>query len=162
MLTSLTPAGAPAGWIALPQPWTAPGRPALAPQAGAGPGGAGPRVLVVEDEWLISIQLEQTLAAAGFEVVGTAASAATAVALAGRERPDLVLMDIRLRGPADGIEAAREIADRFGIRSLFVSAHGSDPATVARGSSVSPAGWLPKPFTEAELLRAVRAALSLP
>jgi DNA-binding NarL/FixJ family response regulator len=69
---------------------------------------------------------------------------------------------IRLRGPVDGIEAAREIADRFGIRSLFVSAHGSDPATVARGSSVSPAGWLPKPFTEAELLRAVRAALSLP
>jgi len=161
MLTSLTPAGAPAGWIALPQPWTVPGRPALAPQAGAGPGGAGPRVLVVEDEWLISIQLEQTLAAAGFEVVGTAGHAADAVALAGRERPDLVLMDIRLRGPVDGVEAAREIADRFGIRSLFVSAH-ADPATVARGSTVSPAGWLPKPFTEAELLRAVRAALSLP
>lgn len=118
-------------------------------------------MLVVEDEWLISIQLEQTLAAAGFEVVGTAGSAADAVALAGRERPDLVLMDIRLSGPADGIEAAREIADRFGIRSLFVSAH-ADPATVARGSTVSPAGWLPKPFTEAELLRAVRAALSLP
>ena len=161
MLTSLTPAGAPAGWIALPQPWTAPGRPALAPQAGAGPGGAGPRVLVVEDEWLISIQLEQTLTKAGFEVVGTAGSAADAVALAGRERPDLVLMDIRLRGPVDGIEAAREILDRFGVRSLFVSAH-SDPATVARGGAARPAGWLSKPFTEAELLRAVRAALSLP
>src|SRR4051794_39231230 len=161
MLTSLTPAWAPAGWIALPQPWTAPDRPALAPQTGAGPGGAGPRVLVVEDEWLISIQLEQTLAAVGFEVVGTAGSAANAVALAGRERPDLVLMDIRLSGPADGIEAPREIRAPLGLRRLFGSAR-ADRTPVARGSTVSPAGWLPKPFTEAELLRAVRAALSLP
>jgi DNA-binding NarL/FixJ family response regulator len=161
MLTSVVPAGVPAGWVALPGRWTDWGDPALAPQAGAGPGAAGPRVLIVEDEWLISMQLEQTLARAGFEVGGTAADAATAVALAGRERPDLVLMDIRLAGPVDAIEAAREIVDRFGIRSLFVSAH-SDPATVARGGTVTPAGWLPKPFTEAELLRAVRAALSPP
>ena len=154
MLTGITPAGLPTGWMA----W---GHPAFAAQAGAGPGAAKPRVLIVDDEWLISVQLEQMLTAAGFEVVGTAADAASAVALAGRERPDLVLMDIRLSGPVDGIEAAREILDRFGIRSLFVSAH-SDQATVARGRAAQPAGWLPKPFTEAELLQAVRAALALP
>src|SRR5690348_2348320 len=107
MLTSVAPAGLPAGWMAS-------GHPAFAAQAGAGPGTARPRMLVVEDEWLISLQLEQMLAAAGFEVVGTAANAARAVALADRERPDLVLMDIRLAGPVDGIEAAREIMDRFG------------------------------------------------
>ena len=154
MLTSVTPAGVPAGWTV----WI---HPAFAAQAGAGPGAAGPRVLIVDDEWLISVQLEQMLTAAGFEVVGTAADAASAVALAGRERPDLVLMDIRLSGPVDGIEAAREILDRFGIRSLFVSAH-SDQGTVTRSLAARPAGWLPKPFTEAELLQAVRAALSLP
>jgi two-component system, response regulator PdtaR len=154
MLTSVTPAGLPTGWMA----W---GHPVFGAQGGAGPGTAKRRVLVVEDEWLISVQLEQMLTAAGFDVAGTVADAAGAVALAGRERPDLVLMDIRLRGPADGIEAAREILDRFGIRSLFVSAH-SDPATVARGGAARPAGWLSKPFTEAELLQAVRAALSLP
>ena len=161
MLTRITPAALPTGRMALPQPWTTRGRPAFAVQAGAGPGAAGPRVLIVDDEWLISVQLEQMLTAAGFDVVGTAADAASAVALAGRERPDLVLMDIRLAGPVDGIEAAREILDRFGIRSLFVSAH-SDQATVARSRAAQPAGWLPKPFTEAELLQGVRAALALP
>jgi DNA-binding NarL/FixJ family response regulator len=161
MSTSFTPAGVPAAWVVLPTRWTAGGRAPRAAEAGAGAGGARRRVLIVDDEWLISMQLEQIVTAAGLEVVGIAADAAGAVALAGRERPDLVLMDIRLNGPVDGIEAAREIVDRFGIRSLFVSTH-SDPATVARGGTVTPAGWLPKPFTEAELLRAVRAALSPP
>ena len=158
MLTSLTPGGG--GVDRPPAALDGPGRPALAPRP-VPARGAGPRVLVVEDEWLISIQLEQTLAAAGFEVVGTAAARRRRGARrAGAARP-------RADGhppprPGGRYRGRAEIADRFGIRSLFVSAHGSDPATVACGSSVSPAGWLPKPFTETELLRAVRAALSLP
>lgn len=153
--------GADAGGLLLPKR----GKPAKrdpAPEvaSGARPGTARRRLLVVEDDWLISLQLEQQLTAAGFEVVGTAADAAAAVALAERERPDLVLMDIRLRGPVDGVEAAREIADRFGVRSLFVSAH-TDAGTLARTRAARPLGWLPKPFTEAELLQAVRAALGM-
>jgi DNA-binding NarL/FixJ family response regulator len=127
-------------------------------QPGAGAGTAKRRVLVVDDEWLISTQIEQILTTAGFEVVGTAADATSAVALADRERPDLVLMDIRLQGAVDGVDAAREIADRFGIRSLFVSAH-TDPGTITRTRAARPLGWLPKPFTQAELLQAVQAAL---
>ncbi|MEK0084044.1 response regulator [Benzoatithermus flavus] len=120
---------------------------------------ARPRLLIVDDDWLIRLQIEHFLTAAGFEIVGAAADAATAVALAGRERPDLVLMDIRLSGPVDGIAAAQEIADRFGIRSLFVSAH-TDPGTLARTRRAQPLGWVPKPFTEAELLQGVKAALA--
>lgn len=118
------------------------------------------RLLIVDDDWLISMHLEQVLTTAGFEIVGTASDAASAVALAERERPDLVLMDIRLHGPVDGVEAAREIVDRLGIQSLFVSAH-TDQGTITRTLAARPRGWLPKPFTEAEVLQAVRAALSV-
>jgi two-component system, response regulator PdtaR len=118
--------------------------PEVQPDARAGT--ARRRVLVVDDEWLISAQIEQILTTAGFEIVGTAYDAASAIALADRERPDLVLMDIRLQGAVDGIDAAREIADRFGIRSLFVSAH-TDQGTIARTLAARPVGWLPKPFT---------------
>jgi CheY-like chemotaxis protein len=117
----------------------------------------GRRILVVEDDWIIAIQIETQLVAKGYAVVGVAADAANALALAERERPDLVLMDIRILGPVDGIEAARAIFERLGIRSLFVSAH-SDAQTKARGEVAKPAGWLPKPFTDLELARAVQAA----
>lgn len=117
------------------------------------------RLLIVDDDWLISMHLEQVLTTAGFEIVGTASDAATAIGLAERERPDLVLMDIRLRGSVDGVEAALEIVDRLGIQSLFVSAH-TDPGMITRALAARPRGWLPKPFTEAEVLQAVRAALS--
>lgn len=123
----------------------------------AGP--ARPRILVVDDDWLIRLQIEHFLTAAGFEIVGTASDAATALALADRERPDLVLMDIRLSGPTDGVAAAKEIVDRFGIRCLFVSAH-TDAGTITRTLAARPAGWVPKPFTEAELLQGVKAALA--
>ncbi len=161
MVTGFTPAGVPAGWAVLPKRRTGGDHPAPVSRVAADPGSARRRLLIVDDEWLISMQLEQMMTTAGFEVVGTAATAADALALADRERPDLVLMDIRLHGPVDGIDAACQIMDRFGIRSLFVSAH-SDAGTMTRSLAARPAGWLPKPFTEAELLQAVRSALSLP
>jgi DNA-binding NarL/FixJ family response regulator len=133
----------------------------LAPAAadGAGKGAARPRLLIVDDDWLIRMQIEHFLVSAGFEIVGAATDAAGAVALAERQRPDLVLMDIRLHGPSDGVAAAQEIADRLGVRSVFVSAH-TDQGTIGRGQAARPLGWVAKPFTEAELLQAVRAALA--
>jgi DNA-binding NarL/FixJ family response regulator len=123
------------------------------------PAPAGRGILVVDDHWLISHQIEQALTGAGYRVVGITDDAVSAMDIAGRERPDLVLMDIRLNGDVDGVEAARAILDRLGIRSVFVSAH-TDAATVARTEAARPLGWLPKPFTDAELLAAVRAALA--
>jgi CheY-like chemotaxis protein len=74
-----------------------------------------------------------------------------------RVRPDLVLMDMRLIGEGDGIDAALEIWQRFGIRSLFVSAN-LDPGARAKAASANPVGFLEKPFTRTSLLAAVAAA----
>ncbi len=117
-----------------------------------------PRILIVEDEWFIAIESEAILTAGGYRVVGTAASADEAVTLAERERPDLVLMDIRLRGTRDGVDAALEIHRRFGIVCVFATAH-SEPTLQTRAADARPAGWLTKPFSERQLIQAVERAL---
>lgn len=124
--------------------------------------GAPPRgrVLVVEDEYFVALDAENALDSAGFEVVGVAATAEEAVEIARAERPDLVLMDIRLAGARDGIDAAAEIRGSLGIPSLFATAH-SDAATRARGEgAAAPLGWLTKPYAPSELAAAVAAALA--
>jgi CheY-like chemotaxis protein len=114
------------------------------------------RIVVVEDDVFIRMDLTTHLRAGGHTVVATAASAADAVRLVERERPELVLMDVRLIGDRDGIEAATEIWQRFKIRSLFVSAN-LDPAARARAAAANPVGYLEKPFTSHGLLAAVAA-----
>ena len=89
------------------------------------------RILIVEDDYLVALQFENALTEAGYDVVDIASTAEEAVQIVPDYRPELVLMDVRLAGPRDGIQAAEEILDRFGIRSIFVSAF-SDPATRAR------------------------------
>lgn len=115
------------------------------------------RVVVVEDEVFIRLDLITHLQAGGHQVVGTADSAGDAVKAVEKHRPDLVLMDVRLVGERDGIQAATEIWERFAIRSLFVSAN-LDPGARARAASANPAGFLEKPFTKNSLLAAVTAA----
>jgi DNA-binding response OmpR family regulator len=118
------------------------------------------RVLIVEDEYFVALDAEDALSSAGFAVVGVAATAEEAVEMAAAEGPDIVLMDIRLAGPRDGIDAAAEIRARLGILSLFATAH-SDPATRARGDrAASPLGWLTKPYTHHEVAAAVAAAIA--
>lgn len=117
----------------------------------------GRRVLVVEDDYLVGLTICDLLTGAGYTVLGPAVTGEDAVSMALEERPNIVLMDIRLAGEMDGVEAAIEIA-RAGIRSLFVSAH-SDPQTRSRGQAASPHGWVEKPFSDAQLLDAVAAAL---
>jgi len=120
--------------------------------------GAGARVLIVEDDYLVSAEMEAELSASGYEVVGVAASADQAVRIAARERPHLVVMDIRLEGARDGIDAAIEIFGASGIRSLFASAY-HDPETRRRAEPSAPLGWLAKPYTMSALVAAVRRAL---
>jgi CheY-like chemotaxis protein len=114
------------------------------------------RIVVVEDDVFIRLDLATQLRGAGHAVVGTADTALEAVRAADRERPDLVLMDVRLLGERDGIEAATEIWERFGIRSLFVSAN-LDAAARAKAQAANPVGFLEKPFTPSSLLAAVCA-----
>jgi CheY-like chemotaxis protein len=128
----------------------------------ASPSKAGAcRILVVEDEFLIALTVEDVLAAAGYDVVGIAATYEEAVALAERTRPELVLMDIRLASSRDGIEAAIAIRERFDIPALFVSAN-LDPENRGRAAPAAPAGWLSKPYSPEKLRAAVAAALRAP
>jgi two-component system, response regulator PdtaR len=131
----------------------------LAPE-GSGPTGKrvrALRLLVVEDDYFTAVQNQTALEQAGYEVVGMAGSFAEALRLAEAERPDLVVMDIRLVGAKDGVDAATEIMSRLSIPSLFVSAF-TDEATRRRAAPAQPLGWLTKPFTVEQLVEGVRIA----
>jgi DNA-binding NarL/FixJ family response regulator len=122
-------------------------------------GRQGPaRILVVEDDFLIAMQTEAALAAAGFHVIGTAATAEQAVALAEKERPVLAVMDIRLASKRDGIDAARELYHELNIRCIFATAH-DDETTRKRAAPYAPLGWLAKPYTTASLIALVTDAV---
>lgn len=120
---------------------------------------AGGRILVVEDDWFAGMDMEAALDQAGYDVMGVVMSAEEAIESAGESRPDLVLMDVRLVGARDGVDAALEIARRFGIRCLFVTAF-VDPALKARAEPARPLGWLTKPISGETLVAAVRDALA--
>lgn len=131
--------------------------PASAPGSGGGGEPVTRRVLVVEDDWLIAVQIESCLAAAGFDVTGVAIGPDDTLRRARTAPPQLVLMDIRLLDDADGVELAKELWLELGLRCLFVSGN-IDAHTERRAVDARPLGWLPKPFTEAELLEAVSNA----
>ena len=108
------------------------------------------RVLIVEDEFFISLYIKDLVTTLGHAVIAIAVSADQAVSIAEREKPDVVLMDIRLIGSRDGIDAADEIRRRFGIASIFITAN-TDPQTRQRALAVQPLGILEKPLTEQRL-----------
>ncbi len=105
------------------------------------------RVLIVEDEFFISLNTEIMLEALGHAVVGVAVSADEAERMAERGRPDVILMDIRLIGARDGIDAAIAIHQKLGIRSFFVTAN-TDQHTRERALAAQPLGFIEKPLTE--------------
>jgi two-component system, response regulator PdtaR len=115
------------------------------------------RLLVVEDEFFLAVQIEEWLLENGLDVVDVVHTAEEAIAVAVAERPDLVIMDIRLASETDGIAAALAILERSGIRCIFATAY-ADAATRERGEKARPFGWLRKPFTADALLGAVQSA----
>ena len=119
---------------------------------------SGARIVVVEDEAVIAEALSVTLSRLGLEVVAIADSADQAVAAVERERPTVVLMDIRLKGARDGIEAAAEIRARFGVPVVFLTAH-ADETTLRRARDSEPFGCVLKPFSERELRVTLEIAL---
>jgi signal transduction histidine kinase len=116
------------------------------------------KVLIVEDESIIAMELEQQIKQLGYAVIGPVASGEAALKNAQIERPDLVLMDIRIQGPADGIETAEAIRDRFGIPVIYLTAH-ADQSTIQRAKITEPLGYLLKPWREQELQAAITVAL---
>lgn len=118
------------------------------------------RVLIVEDEYFIMDQIERTLLDAGYDVVAAVATAEEAIEIAETERPDVAVMDIRLAGERDGIDAAAELLERWGIQSIFATAH-DDPATRHRAEAANPAGWLTKPLSPRRLIDSVYRAMAI-
>jgi PAS domain S-box-containing protein len=108
------------------------------------------RILIVEDEGIIARDIERQLLALGHVPAGIAASADEAVALARATSPELVLMDIHLWGPVDGIDAALRIRAELGIPCVFLTAYATDEV-VARAKRAEPLGYIIKPFDEQSL-----------
>jgi CheY-like chemotaxis protein len=102
------------------------------------------RVLIVEDERIIAHDLRQRLTRLG-HTVATAATGAQAITQARALTPDLVLMDIKLQGAMDGVEAAEHLWECFRIPCIYLTAYGDAP-TVARTQRTQPLGYLAKPF----------------
>jgi len=114
------------------------------------------RVLVVEDEIVVSEDLQQRLVTLGFEVTGAADTASEAIRAATSTAPDVALMDIMLHGRPEGIDAAEHLRTKLDIPVIFLTAH-SDSATLKRAKLTDPAGYIVKPFDDSQL----RVALEL-
>ncbi|MGH6923935.1 MAG: response regulator [Propylenella sp.] len=114
-------------------------------------------VLIVEDEFLVALEMEQMLIEANHEVLAIVDSERAAVTEDERLEPDIILMDIALRR-GDGIAAARTIRQRRDVPVIFVSAN-ADPDTLARAAEVQPAAYIRKPFGGPELLGTLNEVL---
>ncbi|WP_448204645.1 response regulator [Azospirillum sp. sgz302134] len=119
------------------------------------------RVLVVEDESIVAMYLTDVLEDMDYEVCGVAASATEALSIAEKERPSLALVDINLSGPQDGIEAARELRERYDVGSIFMSG-ANDPDLMERARTVRPRGFLHKPYDATQLKSALDQAFAQP
>ena len=115
-------------------------------------------ILVVEDEHIVAKDIATRLQRRGYSVVAVAASASEAINEAGRHRPDLVLMDIMLKGEVDGISAAERIRELYGLPIVFLTAY-ADDHTLQRAKVTDAFGYILKPFEERELSITIEMAL---
>ena len=115
-------------------------------------------ILIVEDETIVAIDIQSTLTRLGYEVSGICSSGEDAIKKCGELSPDLVLMDIKLKGSVDGIEAAQKIKDDFFTPVVYLTSY-ADEATLERAKVTEPFGYILKPFEEVELRVALELAL---
>ncbi|MBN1875547.1 MAG: PAS domain S-box protein [Anaerolineae bacterium] len=118
----------------------------------------GTRILIVEDEGIIAISMKRRLQSLEYEVVDAVSTGEAAIQRASELLPDLVLMDITLKGEIDGIQAARRIRERFNIPVVYMTAY-ADPATVMQMNLTEPYGYLLKPVNDREVYITIEMAL---
>lgn len=116
------------------------------------------RILIVEDEQITAEDLRDILTELGYDVLNVVSSAAEALAFAEKSPPDLALMDIQIKGPMDGTQAARALRERFNIPVIYLTAH-ADRATLERAKLAEPLGYITKPFKQGELQASIEMAL---
>ncbi|HSY76413.1 MAG TPA: response regulator [Bacteroidia bacterium] len=115
-------------------------------------------VLIVEDEVIIARDLAQTLTKLGYLVVGHCVKGEDAIDMVEEKTPDIVLMDIMLKGDMTGIDAAKEIRKKFQIPIVYLTAY-SDEDSIGRANSSGPSGYLVKPFKANDLRATIETAL---
>ncbi len=116
------------------------------------------RVLLVEDEGVVAMEMERLLVSMGYSVCGVAATGEAALRLAQDNDVELVIMDIRLRGKLDGISTAKALQERSNPAVVFVTAH-SNASTLERAKAIEPFGYVIKPFDQRSLLATIQLAL---
>lgn len=115
-------------------------------------------ILIVEDELIVAADLQRSLDDMGYDAFAVAASAEEAVSCASTRCPDVVLMDIRIRGPNDGIQTAALLKRQFPVIVIFLAAH-ADEAMLNRAKKTEPQGYLLKPVKEAEMRSMIEIAM---
>jgi CheY-like chemotaxis protein len=116
------------------------------------------RLLIVEDERIVAEDLQELLKRLNYQVVGIASSGEEAIQKAEETRPDLVLMDIRLNGELDGIQAAETIWTHYNVPVTYLTAY-ADDSTLERAKATMPFGYILKPFEERDLRTTIEIAL---
>jgi CheY-like chemotaxis protein len=117
-----------------------------------------PAILIVEDERIVAKDLQQTLSGMGYDAFGIASSSEEALARAAEKRPDIVLIDIRIKGERDGIETAQDLRNQFGVSIVYLTAH-ADEVTIERAKKTSPDGYLIKPVKARDLKETIEIAV---
>lgn len=115
-------------------------------------------ILVIEDEAIVSKDIQQSLKKLGYNIVGSASTGEKAVILALETKPDLVLMDIMLKGDMSGIDAAEQIRNKLSIPVIYLTAY-ADESTLEKAKVTEPYGYIIKPFKEVDLHTSIEMAL---
>lgn len=116
------------------------------------------KILIVEDESIVAMDLSMRLQKEGYEVIGIAPSGDDAVALFTEQKPDLVLMDINIKGPKDGIETAKKLKQLQDVPLIFLTAF-SQSEYINRAKAVNPSAYLVKPFNNDSLHTSIQIAM---
>lgn len=117
------------------------------------------KILIVEDEAVVSLDVSKRLEKMGYEVIGRTASGEEALELIEKDRPDLVLMDINLQGEMDGIETATQLYKDYNLPVIYLTAYAGE-STLERAKESKPYGYILKPFKERELHAAIEIAIA--
>lgn len=115
-------------------------------------------ILIVEDESIVAKDIQQSLKKLGYGVLGICSSGEDAIGLATELKPDLILMDIMLKGNMNGIEAAAQIRQKIGKPVIYLTAY-ADESTLAKAKQTEPYGYIMKPFKEIDLRSSIEMAI---
>ncbi len=116
------------------------------------------KIMIVEDEWITADDIKTSLQSLGYTVTSMVSSGKEAIQKAEEDRPDLVLMDIVLKGEMDGIEAANQIRSCYNIPIIYLTAY-ADEKILERAKITEPFGYIVKPFLNEDLKIAIEIAL---